>query len=128
MELCSEAPGYLEVWPSDITVSVNGVEITTYCSPGDFGARRGRITPDYWPNGRTQYGLLKNFAIRRDGCYLDKVLVNPSVCLDDLKLEEKPYISLTIAVKKDARNVGGINLFGEKFGDYEQGIVMRMVY
>lgn len=128
MELCSEAPGFLEDWPSDITISVNGHELMTYCSPGDFGARRGRFTPKFWPNGRTQYGLLKTFSVCADGCYLDKKLVNSSVCLADLQLENRPYISLMLEVKADAQNVGGINLFGERFGDYAQGIVMSLIY
>ena len=128
MELCSEAPGFLEDWPSDITVSINGQEIATFCSPGDFGARRGRLTPPSWPNGRTQYGLLKTFSVREDGGYLDKKLVNPAVRIPDLKLEQYPYISLVIAIKKDARHIGGINLFGEKYGDYPQGIIMNLIY
>lgn len=128
MELCSEAPGYLEEWPSDITICVNGCEITTFCSPGDFGARRGRLTPLTWPNGRTQYGLLKTFAVRDDGVYVDHELVNSKVTLEDLNMEEYPYISLLIEVKEDAQNIGGVNLFGEKFGDYPQGIVMSLVY
>lgn len=128
MELCSEAPGYLEDWPSDISISVNGHEITTFCSPGDFGARRGRLTPATWSNGRTQYGQLKTFSIREDGGYLDKMLVNPDLHIRDLKLENYPYISLVIAIKKEARYIGGINLFGEKYGDYPQGIIMNLIY
>lgn len=128
MELCSEASGFLEDWPSDITISVNGHEIMTYRSPGDFGARRGKITPEHWPNGRTQYGLLKTFSVRQDGCYLDKELVHSRVCLADLELEKKQYISLMLEVKEDAENVGGVNLFGEKFGDFNQGIVMSLIY
>ena len=64
MELCSEAPGFLENWPSDITVSVNNLPVATYCSPGDFGARRGKLTPPAWPNGNTQHGILKTFSVR----------------------------------------------------------------
>lgn len=128
MEICSEAPGFLEDWPSDITVSVNGHEVATYCSPGDFGARQGRITPSSWPAGRTQYGLLKTFSITADGGYLDGHLINPRVCLEDLKLSECPYISLRIEIKPDADHIGGINIFGEKYGDYPQGIVMNLVY
>ena len=45
VEICSEAPGYLNDWPSDITITVNGIELTTFCSPGDFGDRRGKLTP-----------------------------------------------------------------------------------
>lgn len=128
MEICSEAPGFLEEWPSDITVSINGQEVATYCSPGDFGARRGRLTPPSWPNGRTQYGFLKTFSVRENGGYLDGQLVTPRLKLADLKIHDYPYISLLIQIKKDARHIGGINLFGEKYGDYPQGIVMNLVY
>lgn len=128
MEVCSEAPGYLEEWPSDITICINGCEITTFCSPGDFGERRGRLTPATWPNGRTQYGLLKTFSVREDGVYVDYERVNSGITLEDLNLGEYPYISLLIEVKEDAQNIGGVNLFGEKFGDHAQGIVMSLVY
>ncbi len=128
MEICSEAPGFLEDWPSDITVSINGREVATYCSPGDFGARRGRLTPTAWPNGRSQYGLLKTFSVRQNGSYLDGQPVNHSVTLEDLAIHSKPYITLRIEIKKDATHVGGINIFGEKYGDFPQGIVMSLVY
>lgn len=128
MELCSEAPGYMENWPSDITLSVNGHEITTYHSVGDFGSRRGKLTPTVWPNGQTQYGLLKVFSVHNDGVYLDQQLVNPAITIDDLHLKENPYISLRIEIKADAKHVGGINLFGEKYGDFPQGIIMDLIY
>ena len=81
MEICSEAPGYLEHWPSDITISINGHEVGTYCSPGDYGARRGNLTPLCWPNGRTQYGILKTFSVREHGGYIDGALVNQQLGL-----------------------------------------------
>ena len=128
MELCSEAPGYAENWPSDITVSINGLEIGTYCSPGDFGARRGKLTPEAWCYGRTQYGLLKTFSLRKNGGFIDGELVNPTISVDRMGLNEHPYISLRIEIKSTAGHIGGINLFGEKFGDYPQGIVMQIIY
>lgn len=128
MEICSEAPGYLEDWPSDITISINCLEVATYCSPGDFGFRRGKLTPDSWPNGRTQYGILKTFSVREDGAYLDGCMVNTIVTLSDLKIDRSPFISLLIEVKKDARHIGGVNLFGKQYGDYPQGIVMNLIY
>lgn len=128
MELCSEAPGFLEDWPSDITISVNDFETAFYRSPGDFGARRGKLTPDAWPMGRTQYGILKTFSVREDGCYLDGSLIHRQVTLATLDIHANPYISLRIQIKKDAQYTGGINLFGEKYGDYPQGIVMTMGY
>lgn len=128
VELCSEATGYLENWPSDITVSVNGAEIATYRSPGDYGARRGKLTPPAWTNGRTQYGVLKSFSVREDGGYLDGELVNKDIGLKQLRLQEAPYISLKIEIKEDAKHIGGINIFGEQYGDYPQGIEMTLVY
>ena len=128
MEICSEAPGFHENWPSDITISINDVEIGTYCSPGDYGARRGRLTPSTWPNGRTQYGILKSFSLRNDGGYIDGELVNRTVNLDMINIHEKAYISLKIEIKDNAKHIGGINIFGEKYGDYAQGIVINLVY
>lgn len=128
MEICSEAPGYHENWPSDITVSINGVELSTYLSPGDYGARRGKLTPKSWPNGRSQYGMLKIFSVRDTGSYIDGHLVNRSISLEQLKIDDKPYFSLKIEIKEDAQHRGGINLFGEKYGDYPQGIVMNLIY
>jgi len=128
MELCSEAAGFLEHYPSDITILINDIEIATYRSPGDFGARRGKITPKTWANGQTQYGLLKTFFARKDGCYIDGHLQNMETTLQDLRLDELPYISLKIAIKEDAKHVGGINLFGKTFGDYPQDIIMNIIY
>ena len=128
MELCSEAPGFLENWPSDITVSVNDLEIGVYHCPGDFGARRGKLTPPAWPNGNTQHGILKTFSVRNNGVYLDGNLIRQNVALKDLSIAEKPYISLRIEVKEDAVHMGGVNIFGEKYGDYPQGIIMSLTY
>lgn len=128
MEICSEAPGYAEQWPSDITICVNDRELATYTSPGDFGERRGLLTPPVWPNGRTQYGILKTFSVQPGGVYVDGTLADANVTLKDLELNSHPYISLKICIKEDAQHIGGINIFGETFGDYPQGIVMNLIY
>lgn len=128
MELCSEATGFLENWPSDITISINDIEVATYLSPGDFGARRGKLTPEVWANGSSQYGLLKTFSVKNDGGYIDGFLQNHAITIADLKLAERQHISLKIAVKDDAVHVGGVNIFGSRFGDYPQGIIMNITY
>ncbi len=128
LELCSEAPGYQEVWPSDITVSINGLPCFVYRSPGDFGARRGKLTPECWRTGSTQYGLLKTFTVRHDGCYLDGTPIPRSYTLQELRLASNNYISFQIGISHDAKFKGGINLFGEKYGDYPQNILMRIDY
>lgn len=128
LELCSEAPGYSEIWPSDITFFINQAEVGTYTSPGDFGIRRGKLTPSCWPSGRTQYGLLTVVSLRPDGGYINGTLVNPQITLHQIHLEEQPYISFKIQIKENAKNKGGINIFGEKYGDYPQGICLRITY
>ena len=54
--------------------------------------------------------------------------MNDENILETVRLSGKPYISLRIGVRPDAINQGGINLFGEKYGDFPQGINMRIVY
>ena len=124
-EACSEAPNYRKDWPSDITVWVNGVELGTWHCPGDFGGRQGRYTPAWWPMSGTQYGLLKRWRIDDSGCLLDDEIIS-NVTLDKLGLDQKPYITLRIGIKDGSAQQGGINLFGEKFGDYNQAIIMRL--
>lgn len=128
LELCSEAPGYCDVWPSDITFSINDCEIGTYTSPGDFGIRRGKLTPAIWPSGRTQYGLLTTVSVKPDGGYINEILVNKQISLNKIHLEDSPYISFKIQIKEDAKNKGGINIFGSEYGDYPQGICLRIIH
>ncbi len=125
-EVCSEAPGYQNDWSSDITVWVNGREIATVYSKGDFGGRRGHLNPDWWSDTMTQFGVLKNVTINGQGCFEDLVKTSEET-IDTLGICEDYFISFKIGVKPDAKNLGGMNLFGEKFGDYAQGIVMSVL-
>lgn len=125
MELCSEVPNYRNDWTSDITFWVNGKELCTWTSPGDFGGRRGRLNPEWWSDVSTQYGLLKTVRVNDHGVYMDEHKKS-SVKISELHLEEGDYFTLRIGIKPDAENVGGLNIFGEKFGDYEQGINVRI--
>lgn len=127
LELCSEAPNYRNNWPSDITIWINGIEIGTWTSPGDFGGRRGRLNPPWWPEGSTQYGILKTWKVNSNGSYIDEIYAS-DVTVNDLELNKYDYISVRIGIKEDAANVGGITIFGEKFGDHEQNILMRIDY
>jgi predicted transcriptional regulator len=125
-EICSEAPFHKMDWPSDITVWINGKEVGTWTSPSDFGGERGFLTPKWWLKNYTQYGVLKKWKINGTGCYIDGVHVSSDVTIHDLNIQEKPFISFRIGVKDDAVNAGGLNLFGPKFGNYEQGIIMNL--
>lgn len=127
MEISSNAPHYREDYKSDILVSVNDRSLGVWTSPGDYGSRRGRLNPSWWSDTSSQFGLLKTWRVDAGGSWLDGE-ASSGVTLRDLKLSERDYISLRIGVRPDAEHVGGLNLFGERFGDHAQGIVMRVGY
>lgn len=124
-EVCSEAPGYNNDWPSDITVWVNSSEVATLHSKGDFGDHQGRNNPDWWSPSQSQYGVLTHIKINAQGSF-DNGVKCSGVTLDDLNITDNYFVSFKIGVKSDAENIGGLNLFGEKFGDYSQAIVMKV--
>ncbi|GCE09236.1 ArsR/SmtB family transcription factor [Dictyobacter aurantiacus] len=126
-ELCSEAPLHHNNWPSDITVWINNVEIGSWTSPADFGGERGLLTPSWWETKDTQYGMLKIWSVKREGSFIDGRTIS-SVQIDDLCILEHPFIEVRLGIKQDATNVGGINLFGEKFGNYPQPLVMKVYF
>ena len=128
LEICSEAPGFNSDYPSDITFSINGIELCTFVSLGDYGDRYGKFTPSWWYPESTKYGILTNIRIRSNGVFLNEKLVNKSICLQDLKLQESNKTTFGIAVKKNAQHPGGFNIFGSKFGDYDQHIVFTATY
>lgn len=123
-EVCAEAPLHRTDWPSDITVWINGTEVGTWTAPGDFGGQRGALTPDWWETRNTQYGHLKVWRVTGDGSFIDGMRLS-DITVSDLDLSGS-VISLQIGVKPDARNVGGLNLFGERFGNYPQDLVLTL--
>jgi predicted transcriptional regulator len=127
MEICSEAPLHNDDWPSDITVWINGVEVGTWTCPGDFGAERGALTPEWWEEWNSQFGLLKVWKVNTEGSYVDGVRIS-NITLDSLKLTQGSFISMRIGIKDEAQNIGGINIFGRAFGNYPQDILMRIRY
>lgn len=127
MELCSEDHEYNLDYPSDITLWVNGIDAGTYLCPSDFGGRRGKLNPEWWPDKNSQYGVLKTWSITKEGTYIDDELVSITK-LKEYQLADSEYISVRIGIKEDAKHIGGINLFGDCFGDYAQHIKMVIYY
>ncbi|HEX2914980.1 MAG TPA: helix-turn-helix domain-containing protein [Chloroflexia bacterium] len=127
MEVCSEAPNYNLDWPSDITVWINNIEVGTWTCPSDFGGEQGRLTPEWWPLRYTQYGLLRTWQINERESTVDGERVS-GVTISDLNLNQSNYISIKIGVKDDARHVGGMNLFGRRFGNHPQDINLWISY
>ena len=106
---------------------MNDVNIGTYTSPGDFGGKRGKYTPSYWPISASQYGLLKTIKIDKKRTSIDSASMS-SVTIDDLHLEEQNCLSLTIKVYENANNPGGVNLFGSNFGNYPINIEIKVAH
>ena len=125
LELSSEVPGTNADWPSDISLWVNGNKLGTWMSPGDYGDKRGRFTPNWWKLGGSQYGELTTWRITQRGTFVNDRCIS-SVTLGALKLEEHHSVRLRIGIEEDARHPGGINIFGRGFGNHDQDIVMRL--
>jgi predicted transcriptional regulator len=127
MEICSEAPGHNPDWPSDISLFINDTEVGTWTCPGDYGGKPGLLTPAWWPLDRTTHGLLKQWTVTDQGSMIDGVALS-AVTIEDLHLPASNHIKVRLAVKPDARHRGGMNLFGRRFGNYPQDILMRITY
>lgn len=127
VELCSETADYDLNCKSDITVWINGTDAGTWCSPSDFGGRRGKLNPSWWPDKNTQYGNLKTWKITEKGTFIDNQLMNECT-VSEYNLADNPFISVKIGIKEDANNIGGVNIFGDSFGDYPQNIVLKLEY
>ena len=126
-EICSEAPGYDNNWPSDITIEINHRHITTFMTKGDYGGRKGIYNPSWWSDSVTQFGEYKKLRIDHKGCFLDNVRVS-SETMESLGLADGYYFTFVLKVDKDSEHVGGMNLFGSRFGDYAQDIIMSVEY
>ncbi|MDF1568724.1 MAG: ArsR family transcriptional regulator [Spirochaetaceae bacterium] len=127
LELSSETPGTNPDWPSDISITVNDKVIGTWTSPGDYGDKRGRFTPDWWKLEGSSYGILTTWSVKADGTYIDGRKIS-STGIADLHLDQHHSIRVTIGVNEDAKHVGGINIFGRGFGNHDQDIVLRLFF
>lgn len=126
LEISSEFPFANDNWPSDITFTLNGIELGTWNSPGDFADIRGRLNPDWYPDNLNQYGLLKTIRILNHGTYMEGDPLS-AVTINDFAADADMW-RLRIEVKEDAANVGGCTLFGQGFGNYEQDIKLKSYY
>lgn len=127
VEMSSEAPGVNSDWPSDISFLLNDVKIGTWTSPGDYGDIKGIFTPDWWFPNWNQYGLLKMIVINRRGTFVDGLKIS-DVSIKQFDLNYKSTIRFKFQIEDDAKNVGGLTLFGKGFGNYNQDMKVRISY
>lgn len=126
MEICSEAPGFAQNWPSDILFALNGKELGVWTSPGDFGDRPGQLSPD-WYRSRpsSQYGQLKVITLSDKGAFLDGIRLNEEP-LAGYGIESGASMRLRIESREDALNPRGFTLFGKGFGNYDHNITVTL--
>ena len=127
VEMSSEAPGVNSDWPSDISFYLNDTKLGVWTSPGDFGDIRGIFTPGWWFPNWNQYGLLKMLVVNRRGTFIDGMKIS-DVNIEQFHLDYRSTIRFRFEVEEDAKNVGGLTLFGTGFGNYNQDIKIRMAY
>lgn len=127
LEISSEAPGINNDWPSDISIFLNDVKIGTWTSPGDYGDVQGIFTPDWWFPNWNQYGLLKMIVINKKGTFVDGLKIS-NVTINQFNLDYKSTVRFKFEIEEDAKNIGGITIFGSEFGNYNQDIKVRIAY
>ncbi len=79
----------------------------------------------WWKLAGSQYGLLKNWNVTETGTFVDGIKVS-DVTLTELNIRGHSSIKVRIGIQENAVNVGGINIFGAGFGNYDQDIVLTM--
>ena len=87
----------------------------------------GNYTPKLWKLEGSQYGLQKPWGVTEEGSFVDGVKVS-DVRLGDLRLSDHHSIRVKVGIKETAENVGGLNIFGRRFGNYGQDIVLRLYF
>ena len=128
-EISSECPEINEDYPSDIYFEINNIPLGKWISPGDYGARKGMLSPDWWSELLNQYGLLKTLIIDEKGTFIDGPNNRISeTTINDLNIDYNSSIAFKFSVPRDTANCGGMTLFGEDFGDYSQNILVKAYY
>lgn len=126
-EACSEAPMYRNPWKSDISIYLNDVLAGVWVSPADLGGRKGLLNPSWWSDVMTQYGYLCTLRMDQNETHINDARVS-SVGIADLHMDKHDCLTLRIGVDKQAEHMGGMNLFGERFGDYPQALMLKVAY
>ena len=127
LEIASEFPGAANIWPSDISFTINHVPVGTWTSPGNYADVRGTLTPDWWADFHSQYGLLKHLRITQIDTAMDGIKLSDTN-IQDLALNDSPFITIRIGIEADAKNRGGLTIFGEDFGNHPQNIKISLFY
>lgn len=125
LELCAEYPGYKMHWPSTVHFELNGFSLGDTTLLGDFGDRKGLLTPSWWNLG-TEYGRQVTINISAHGTSINGEHTS-STTLQGVLAQTTEALTFKLATSQEYPK-GGLNIFGRKFGDYPQDINIRFAY
>lgn len=127
-EISSDLVGETEENLADIMFYLNGQKLGSWITPGEYqGGGKGIYTP-VWCSGREkQFGLLKMVVINKTGAYLDGLKIS-DIGLNKFQLDDQSELRFRFAAEDKSKYKGGIALYGSGFGNYNQGIRVRMHY
>lgn len=126
LELASEFPVSNNNWPSEVGFYINDTYVGKWTVPGNYSDVRGKLTPSWWPDRNSQYGLLKTLRITPHETLIDGEAIS-DINLSDLKFDGS-LIKIKIAVERGREHGGGLTIFGKRFGNYPQHILYKMYY
>jgi len=124
MEIASEFPISNNYWPSDLSFYLNNHCIGKYTIPGNFSDVRGSLTPKWWIDEFSQYGLLKHLRINRYDTSLDGEKLTDHN-LNEIDLDHSDFFTFKIAAPATAENAGGLTIFGDRWGNYPQDLLFN---
>ena len=126
-ELSSEGPFLAKDYPVAIDFYNHDNLLGRHLSPGEFDEHKGRLTPDWWTYG--QYGEQITISINEEGTCINGIETSSysikNVLADSLN---RDFILFKISCEDHTSTKGGVMLFGKRFGDTPQGIVMKVFY
>ncbi|MCL2772217.1 MAG: ArsR family transcriptional regulator [Oscillospiraceae bacterium] len=120
---------------SDVTFWLNDMEIGTYTTyefsrenyllttkENKCGKKKGQYTPKWWRG--SNYGELIKIYINNEGTFINNELVSGNA-ISQYNLKE-PYADFKIGIKEDASHIGGFDIYGADFGNYNHDIITRI--
>ncbi len=147
MEVSSEAPLHNENYPSDLSIYINKDKYLTYNINGDYGGEYPRYMPQNlknWNKDYSQHGEPLLIEINDFGTFIvDKKVTEKEV--DDwlyrridlplkrvsdktIKGIDMSNMDFVLSIDKDSQHVGGLNVYGKRFGNYAHGIVFSISF
>lgn len=126
LEISSEFPGSNNNWPSDISFFVNDINVGTWTVPGNYADVRGKLTPNWWPDTNSQYGLLKTLRINNTQTNVDGDFISGTT-IHDIDFHSD-LLTFRLCVNPDSDHVGGLTIFGKNFGNHPQDIEYTLYY